>query len=130
MTTQDFNARDDDARPVACALTPAGLAAQATRWQQLTARAMTERTETAHGLRITFRPEPGVEEELRSLVAVENQCCPWASWTMQTSTRQVTLDIRSTGHGITTLHSMFTSLQLGARGIATGRSGCRGERGY
>lgn len=114
MTRQDITAPDDDARPVACALTPAGLAAQATRWQRLTARAMTERTQTAHGLRITFRPEPGVEEELRGLVAVENQCCPWANWMVETGAQQVVLDVRSAGDGIATLHSMFAGLDSGS----------------
>ena len=41
--------------PVACTLTPADLAAQAGRWQRLMARTMTERAETADGLRMSFR---------------------------------------------------------------------------
>src|SRR5260221_10163391 len=64
------------ATPVACALTAADLAAQASRWVQLAAQAMTGRAETARGLRIYFRPEPGAEDELRALVAVQKQCCP------------------------------------------------------
>jgi len=98
--------------PVACSLTPAGLAAQAGRWTRLADRAMTERTKTAHGLRIAFRPEPGAEQELRELVAVETECCPWATWTVETSAAgQVVLDIRSAGQGIAALHAMFTSLR-------------------
>ena len=97
--------------PVACSLTPAGLPAQSYRWQQLAARAMTQRTETAHGVRISFHPEPGTEDELRQLVAVENECCPWADWRVQTDAGQIVLDVHSTGEGIATLHSMFTSLQ-------------------
>ena len=60
--------------PVACTLTPADLAAQAKRWEHLIARAMTEHAETAYGLRICFCPEPGVEDELRTLAAAENDC--------------------------------------------------------
>ena len=97
--------------PVACSLTPAGLAAQAGRWERLAARAMTERTETADGLRIGFRPEPGAEQELRALAAVETECCPWATWTVAASAGQVVLDVRSAGQGIATLHAMFTSLR-------------------
>lgn len=97
--------------PVACSLTSADLAAQAGRWEQLAARAMTGRAETAHGLRISFRPEEGAEDELCKLVAVENECCGWADWTVQTGGGQLVLDVRSTGDGIATLHSMFTSLQ-------------------
>jgi hypothetical protein len=93
--------------PVACSLTSAGLAAQAGRWARLAARATAERTETAQGLRIGFRPEPGAEQELRALVAVETECCPWATWTVETSAGRITLDVRSAGEGIAALHAMF-----------------------
>ena len=97
--------------PVACTLTSAGLAAQAGRWARLAARAMTGRTETEHGLRIQFRPEPGTEEELRALVAVENECCSWATWTVETSPADIVLDARATGAGVAVLHNMFASLR-------------------
>ena len=112
MTTQPVTTEQTGgAVPVACSLTSAGLAAQSDRWQQLAARAMTQRTETAHGVRVSFRPEPGAEDELRQLIAVENECCPWAEWRVQTDAGQIVLDVHSTGEGIATLHSMFTSLQ-------------------
>jgi hypothetical protein len=93
--------------PVACTLSSTDLAAQAGRWQRLVARAMTERAETADGLRIAFRPGPTTENELRSLVAVENECCPWAAWAVETNAEATVLDVRSTGPGIATLHGMF-----------------------
>jgi hypothetical protein len=104
---------DDSTRamPVACGLTSADLAAQAGRWEQLAARAMTGRAETAHGLRISFRAEDGAEDELCKLVAVENDCCGWADWTVRTGGGQLVLDVRSTGDGIAALQSMFTGLQ-------------------
>src|SRR5215831_2895189 len=112
MARQEItNGQDASTVPVACALTSADLAAQADRWEQLAARAMTERAETSYGVRIFFRPEPGVGEELRRLVAVENECCPWAAWSVETNARQVVLDVSSTGAGIATLHAMFTSLR-------------------
>ena len=94
--------------PVACSLTPAGLTAQAGRWQRLIARAMTELTKTADGLRLSFRAEPGVEEELRRLVATETECCSWAAWTVETDAGATVLDVRSTGDGIAVLHGMFS----------------------
>ena len=97
--------------PVACSLTPAGLAAQAGRWTRLAALAMTDREETADGLRIGFRSEPGAEQELRALVAVETECCPWATWTVAASAGRITLDIRAAGEGIAALRTMFTSLR-------------------
>jgi hypothetical protein len=112
MATQDFTAEDGIATPIACALTSRDLAAQARSWQRLAARAMTERAETAHGLRITFRSEPGVEDELHELVAVENQCCPWANWTAEAGDDHVVLNVESTGDGIAALHGMFTDSDL------------------
>ena len=96
--------------PVACALPRAGLAAQAARWVRLAARAMMQRTQTDDGLRIWFCPEPGAEKELRRLVALENQCCPWAIWTVQASSGRLVLDVRSSGDGVTVLHGMLAGL--------------------
>ncbi len=103
--------QNGDPVPVACTLTSADLAAQSDRWEQLATRAMTGRAETAHGLRLFFRPGPGAEEELRALVAVENDCCPWADWTVETNDEQIVLNVHSIAEGIATLHGMFTNLQ-------------------
>jgi hypothetical protein len=92
---------------IACTLAAAGLAAQARRWQRLMARAMTDLTETADGLRLSFRPGSEVAEELRRLVAVENDCCSWAAWAVETNAEATVLDVRSTGPGIAALHGMF-----------------------
>ena len=106
LTTTD---QADGTTPVACTLASAGLAAQVGRWERLIARAMTGRTETADGLRIAFRPGAATENELRSLVAVENECCSWAAWTMETNAEATVLDVRAAGPGIATLHGMFRS---------------------
>ena len=90
---------------VACTLGAAGLAAQCRRWEQLMARALTRRAETADGLRLSFRPE--AEDELRALVAVETGCCAWAAWTVEPTAGAVVLDVRSADEGIATLHTMF-----------------------
>ena len=93
--------------PVACTLTARGLAAQRRRWEQLMARTLTGRAETADGLRLSFRPEPGTEDELRTLVAAENECCAWAAWTVDASAGALAVDVRSSGDGIAALYSMF-----------------------
>jgi len=107
MTTPQTPGQAGGTVPVACTLTSAGLAAQAARWARLIARAMTGRTETADGLRLSFRPEPGTEDELRTLVAAENECCAWAAWTVDASARALAVDVRSSGDGIAALYSMF-----------------------
>ena len=95
----------DNTTPAACTLTPAELAARGERWHRLMTRAMTERAGTPDGIRICFRP--GAEEELRALVAVETECCPWATWTVERAAGTIVLDVRSTAEGTATLHAMF-----------------------
>ena len=90
-------------KSIACTLTAAGHATQRERWQRLAARAFVAREETPDGLRLEFRELPGVREELAALVAVENECCAWASWELEGAV----LHVRSTGAGIATLHGML-----------------------
>jgi hypothetical protein len=104
MTTQHST------EPVACTLITADLATQSRRWERLADRALTERAETTDGLRIVFRPEPGAEEELRALVAVENECCRWANWTVEVDDGQIVLAVRAAGEGVTALHGMFAGI--------------------
>jgi hypothetical protein len=94
--------------PVACTLTPADLAGQARRWQQLMKRALTGRAETPDGVRLSFRPE--AEDELRALAAVEAGCCAWADWTVEPAAGAVVLDVRSAAEGaegVTALRLLF-----------------------
>ena len=102
--------------PVACTLTAAGLAAQRGRWERLIGRAMSERAETADGLRISFRPEPGAEAELRALAAVESECCAWASWAVEAGEGRLVLAVRADGEGIAALHGMFAGRGTAAPG--------------
>jgi hypothetical protein len=92
--------------PIACTLTSADLAAQARRWQRLIAGTLTDRAEIADGLRLSFRAEAA--DELRALVAVEAECCPWAAWRVERAAGSVVLDVRSPGEGAAVLHAMFT----------------------
>ncbi len=109
MATDPLTFGDEaDLEPVACTLSTADMAAQASRWEQLIARTMTGRTETTDGIRLRFRDDPGVQDELHQLVEVERQCCPWASWTVRDDTRELVLEVRSTQSGLATLHTMFT----------------------
>jgi hypothetical protein len=101
---------NSDTPQIACTLTSADLATQSDRWKLLGTRALIDRVETARGLRIAFRRDAGLEEELGKLVAVENGCCSWALWTVETNADQIVLDVNSSGAGIATLHGMFTNL--------------------
>jgi uncharacterized membrane-anchored protein len=112
MATAQIPGKDTSSTaPVACSLTEAGLADQAGRWARLAARAMTGGEQTGRGIRVSFRPGPGTEEELRALVAVETRCCPWATWTVHADGAQLVLDVRSAGDGVAALHAIFTGLR-------------------
>jgi hypothetical protein len=115
-------AREERAAPVvACTLGSLDLASQAKRWTRLRGGAELGRVETDDGLRLSFRDEPGVERELLALVAVENECCAWASWEVCRETGALVMQASSTGAGIATLHTMF-------KGPATESScGCQDE---
>ena len=110
-THQNTAGQDGGTVPIACTLNAADLAARGDRWERLAARAMTGRTQTAHGLRIFFRPEPDAGDELGALVAAENQCCPWADWSVETNDGQIVLNVQSAGEGVAVLHGMFTGLR-------------------
>ena len=86
--------------PVACILTPVDLAVRGERWHQLTARAMTERAETADGLRIWFRPE-GRGRTARP-GRLGDRVLPWATWTVERDAGTIVLDVRSTYEGVAT----------------------------
>jgi len=94
-------------RIVACTLTGEDLAAQASRWRKLHERAGVARSEVEDGVRLTFRDDDGVEEELRSLVAAENECCAWAAWSVARGDGVLVMHARSHGNGIAALHGML-----------------------
>jgi hypothetical protein len=93
---------------VACTLGLRDLKAQSERWRAVLGLAGRARTETADGLRVVFANEPGVEDELRRLVAVENECCRWAVWEVSPQGETIVMSARSSGEGVTTLHGMFS----------------------
>jgi hypothetical protein len=103
--------------PIACALNSADLAAQARRWQRLITRALSTRTETADGMRLSFRVE--VADELRALVAVEAECCRWASWTVTAGSAVVTLDVRAPAGGSAAVREMFRGVPSDGRESAS-----------
>jgi hypothetical protein len=92
---------------IACTLGAKDMAAQTERWRSLMAAAAVGRDETPDGLRIRFRPDPGVETELTALVATERECCAWATWTVTADAGAVMLEIRSQGDGVAALRAML-----------------------
>jgi hypothetical protein len=93
---------------VACTLTGADLESQQERWITLETTFGRGREETADGLRLLFVDHPAVERELRALVAAENDCCSWASWSVARHDGFLAMTARSKDEGVATLHGMFS----------------------
>jgi hypothetical protein len=92
---------------IACTLTGKDQKSQHERWLTLREKHGLARTEAHDGLRLTFEDHPEVEAELHALVAVENECCAWATWNVERGGGVIVMAARSTGDGIATLHTMF-----------------------
>jgi len=95
---------------IACTLNDTNLKTQRERWINLGENFGLGRYETDDGLRLTFKDHPAVEAELQALVAVENECCSWAAWSVERSEDgALVAAARSQGEGVAALHGMFTS---------------------
>jgi len=92
---------------VACTLNDTDHKTQRERWINLGTNFGRGRETTDDGLRLLFDSHPAVESELRALVAVENDCCSWASWSVEHHDGALVMVARSEGEGTTTLHGMF-----------------------
>jgi len=92
---------------VACTLSDTDLKTQQERWLVLGENFGLGRQETEDGLRLSFRYHPAIREELDALVAVENECCTWADWSVEGDDDVLVMAARSEGTGVETLHGMF-----------------------
>jgi hypothetical protein len=104
----DVTTEQERSELVACTLTNTDLKTQRERWINVGTNFGIGREKTDDGLRLSFTNHPAVEHELRALVAVENDCCSWASWSVEHADEGVlVMAARSKGEGIATLHGMF-----------------------
>jgi hypothetical protein len=92
---------------VACTLTDTDHKTQRERWINLGTNFGLKRQQTEDGIRLLFADHPAVEHELQALVAIENECCSWAAWSVEHEREALVMASRSKGEGITTLHGMF-----------------------
>jgi hypothetical protein len=92
---------------IACTLSPTALASRSERWRRLIAGSGLGRAETPDGLRLRFRADRGVAAELADLAAAERECCAWAAWWVESGDGEIALVVRSSGAGVTALHTMF-----------------------
>ena len=63
--------------PIACSLDAAQLAERKERWRALEEHALISTERTENGARQRYRGGAAIEAELRDLVALEAECCPF-----------------------------------------------------
>ena len=101
--------------PIACSLERGKMAQQHVRWQALHTRAGIDVVPSGRGIRLSFRRGPGVEEELRKLVALERSCCGFADWSISSDSEQVVLEVTGdSDEAIAAVQAMFGSLAAAA----------------
>jgi hypothetical protein len=69
--------------------------------------ALIEQRETERGVRLSYSATPGVEEKLRELVALEEECCAFADWRVEPRGAQVILEVTAPEDSVDALQTMF-----------------------
>lgn len=96
---------------VACTLTDDAMGGRRGRWHDLAARAFVDRVTTEQGLRLVFRNDAGVEDELRELAVLERDCCTFADWSVNTVDSHAVMDVAgASDEAIDAVHGMFRTL--------------------
>jgi hypothetical protein len=83
--------------PTACSLDGRQARERLDRWNALTQRAYLNRQDSGQGpvaVRISYSPGPGVESELRALVALEAACCSFLTFEVIAYTDEVALTVQ------------------------------------
>ncbi len=100
-------AQDLRAGGAACSLDADQMPGRRRRWRAVADRALVDTIPTATGLRLMFRPELGVEEELRELAALESECCPFATLRVARGADFVMLEVGAPPDAIEATRSLF-----------------------
>ncbi len=102
MTVNRFEA------PISCSLNAAGQTARRAAWERLGQRALRERQMTARGVQLVFARKPGVQDELRELARLEEECCAFAEWRVEDHGDRVVLGVSAeTAGGVSALQALF-----------------------
>ena len=97
-----------DEPTISCTLGTADLAAQGAAWRTLREASEIAVERIADGIRVRFRADAGVEQELHRLTAVENECCSWATWSVLAGEHEALLEVRSSGDGVRAAQALFS----------------------
>jgi hypothetical protein len=95
--------------PVACSLDAAGLANRRGEWEQLCRDSMIVLERTGSGVELRFRQGLDADARLRRLVALERNCCSFASWTVHERMNQLVLTVSGPPVAVPALHALFSA---------------------
>jgi hypothetical protein len=79
--------------PIACTLDAAAMGERGARWQALGERALVGRERREGGATLRFADSDGVDAEVRELVGLEGECCPFLDMRVGTRDGEVVLTI-------------------------------------
>ncbi len=97
----------DETQAIACTLSEPELRRRGRDWEAVMTEALVEKAPVPGGVRLTFRPERSVVDDLVALVHAERQCCGWASWVLTTTAEAAVLDVTAEGDGAAAVRSWF-----------------------
>ena len=102
---------DRGSAPMACTLGAGEMAGRAARWATLTSRSLMRAARSERGMRLVFAADPGVADELRSLIAMERDCCAFASWSVHEHGAELALDVTGDGpDAVAAVQSLFPAV--------------------
>ena len=79
--------------PIACTLSPDGLAARRALIDALAADGLLDRTRTAAGIRVRLRGTPDIVQRTRELVVAESACCAFLDFDLGRADGDLVLEI-------------------------------------
>jgi len=106
-----------DHQPVSacCSLDETDFAERRQRWRRLAARALIGAERGEGGARQRLHAADGVEAELRTLIALEAECCPSLSFELSVG-EELVLDVRGPAESAGVLDLFASPLEFAAQG--------------
>lgn len=102
-----MTARKAQELPVACSLSADALTDRRQVWQRLADESLRTRTKTSAGMELRYSADDGVEERLRTLAALEAECCSFADWTVNRLGDDVRLEVTASPDAVPAVHALF-----------------------
>jgi hypothetical protein len=79
--------------PLACSLSAEHARERAERWRQLGQRWLLARERVEEGVRMRFASSGTLIDELRELVALERECCPFLDFRLSSERQEILLEV-------------------------------------